>query len=609
MDHYDWQPSNEQLKILQQCPHTVVDALQRTLSITTGGYTFTDNTGTKTFRSFADLNRLSEERARRFLGWGLVRGDRVAMILSQPEDFVVTYLGALMAGLVAVPMFPPLSFGRLDAYMDGAVSILNTSGARLLVTDRQLSNVLWQVISRVKSLKDLFTVEKLDAQPRKEGPLPSVGREDIAFLQFTSGSTAAPKGVMVTHGSLVANCWAIADEGMQLRPGADRAVSWLPLYHDMGLIGFVITPLFRAISTLFLPTMSFVKRPNLWMQSLHEFKGTLSFAPNFAFALATKRATDADLAKWDLSCVRMIGSGAEPIHPQTIAEFYEKMEKAKLKAGIIVAAYGMAEATLAISFADRNTDLTVITLDADTFREQGKVVPAKDDAVALSFVCCGRIFSQHGIRIVGHEGQVLEEGFEGEIQVRGPSVAAGYWENPEATEAAFGDGWLKTGDLGFLKDGQVYITGRCKDLIILNGRNHHPQTIEWVVADVEGVRKGNVVAFSRPGQASEELVIACETKEEHAADLEEQIKHFVSDHLSLTVTDVVLLKIGQLPKTSSGKLQRRKTREQYLAGTLGDEGVRTLGSSGETLTVAKHVGRSLLGRVGHVASSLFGKGD
>jgi fatty-acyl-CoA synthase len=490
--------------------------------------------------------------------------------------------------------------------MDGAVSILNVSGVKLLITDKQLSSVLWQLISKVKSLKDIHTVEKLDLVPVFSGTLPTILPDDLAFLQFTSGSTAAPKGVRVTHGSLVANCWAIVDEGMNLVVGKDRAVSWLPLYHDMGLIGFVIAPLFRATPTFYIPTMSFVKRPNLWMQSMHDFRATASFGPNFAYALASKRAGEKELSTWDLSCVRILGCGAEPIHPQVMAEFAERMQKAGLPKTALMPAYGMAEATLAMSFAQLGTEIHSIAVDAERFREKGEVVEAEDDALALSFVSCGYLFKGHSIRVVNAEGEALPEGFEGELQFAGPSVAAGYWENKEATEATFGGGWLKTGDLGFVRNGEIFITGRCKDLIILNGKNHHPQTIEWAVAEVEGVRKGNVVAFSRPGKDSEELVVALETKEDFPADLADQITRAVADQLSLKVAAVVLLKLGQLPKTSSGKLQRRKTREQYLSGSLGNEGVRTFGATGETLTVARHVGRSLLGRVSHLASGVFG---
>ncbi|MES2640244.1 MAG: fatty acyl-AMP ligase [Myxococcota bacterium] len=603
---------------LSQAPATVVEALRRIRGVEKHGHTFLDNANKPTFFSYAALYRAAEVRAHALLGHGLNRGDRVAMVLSQPQDFVITFLGALLAGLVPVPMFPPLSFGKLDAYADSAVSILEVAGARLIVTDKALSSILWQVVPRVPTLRDLVLVEALDASKKGGGELPDITPDDLAFLQFTSGSTSAPKGVMVSHKSLVANCWAIATEGMGLELGSDVAISWLPLYHDMGLIGFVITPLFKATDVVYIPTLSFVKRPNVWLQTMHDYKGTLSFGPNFAFALATKRASDKDIASWDLSRVRLIGCGAEPINASVMIEFVERFAPCGLAPGVPMPAYGMAEATLAMSFAPVGADLPVLLLDAEAFRGEGKVVNPDDDALALSFVGCGKPFKGHRIGVIDPEGNLLGEDREGELVFAGPSLTDGYWKNEAATAEVYrpippADGtvddtvWLRTGDLGFVHGGNVFISGRSKDLIILNGRNHHPQSIEWAVAEIDGVRKGNVVAFSRPGKESEELVVVAETRADPPADLKETIATIVADRLSLKVTDVILLAAGQLPKTSSGKLQRRKTREQYLAGQLGGEGVRTLGATGEKLTVARHLARSLLGRATHAASKVFNR--
>ncbi len=590
-----------------QTPATVVDALRRVASLEDHGFTFMDGAGNETFCSFGELARIAEQKARAFMARGLRPGDRVALVLSQPRDFVTTFYGALAGGLVPVPMFPPLSFGRLDAYVDSAVRILSTAGARLIVADRALASVLWQVVPKVPSLDDLVAPDALTGGDPSVA-LPVIQSSDVAFLQFTSGSTSAPKGVRVTHGSLVANCQAIAAEGMGLRFGEDKAVSWLPLYHDMGLIGFVITPLFRAIDVLFIPTLSFVKRPNLWLQSMHRFQGTTSFGPNFAFALATRKATEAELSTWDLSRVRILGCGAEPIHSSVISSFIERFARCGLRPEAVMPAYGMAEATLAVTFGSSTEPVRVLDFDAEAFRETRRVEPRHEGGTVLTAVSCGRPFSGHTVVALGPDGERLGEGEEGEVWIEGPSLADGYWENPEATAAAFVDGGLRTGDLGFVFEGELYITGRLKDLIILNGRNHHPQTIEWAAAEADGVRKGNVVAFSRPGVSSEELVVVCETRESPPPDLAGTVARVVSEQLSLSVADVVLLKVGQLPKTSSGKLQRQKTREQYLSGELGGEGVRTLGTTGETLTVARHLGRSLLGRARHGMSRLLGGG-
>jgi fatty-acyl-CoA synthase len=593
----------------QHLPATIVEALQRCAQFDEHGYTFLDGALKPTRYSFKALWAASEARARLLMARGYQRGDRVAMVLASPEDFVITFYGCLIAGLVPVPMFPPLSFGKLDSWADSAVNIMQVAGASLLITDKQLSSVLWQVMPKVKTLRDLLTIDKIAEVAPSTDALPELTPEDLAFLQFTSGSTSAPKGVVVTQASLMANCHAIANSGMQLTRGRDVGVSWLPLYHDMGLIGFVITPLLAAIDIIFLPTMSFVKRPNLWMQVMHDYKATLSFGPNFAFALAGKRASEKELSTWDLSRVRVLGCGAEPINALVMTEFVETFARCGMTKDAIMPAYGMAEATLAMSFHEPATPLRVIAADADAFRATGTLEAPKDDHVALSFVSCGKAFREHALGVIDADGNLLPEGQEGELVFRGPSVTAGYYKNPEATAACFRDGWLRTGDLGFLLDGDVFITGRCKDLIILNGRNHHPQTIEWIVAEIDGVRRGNVVAFSRPGRESEELIVVCETKPDAPANLAETIQRAVSEQLSLKVTEVVTLKAGQLPKTSSGKLQRRKTREIFLSGDLSAQGDRTLGSSGETLTVARHVARGLFGRASHLASRVFGGGS
>ncbi len=573
-------------------PATVVEALRRLRGVTDVGHTYLDNAAKPTFFSFDALNEAAEQRGRRLLAQGLKKGDRVGMVLSQPRDFVISVLGCVYVGLVPVPMYPPLSFGKLDAWAEGALRILSDAEASLLLTDGQLQNVLWQVVPKVKSLRDLMTIEKLDAITPISGELPVVSPADLCFLQYTSGSTAAPKGVMVTHGNLMANSWAIAVDGMQLVPFAETAVSWLPLYHDMGLIGFVITPLVKGMAEVFIPTLLFVKRPNIWMQVMSDYKAQHTFGPNFAYALAVRKATEAELAKWDLSHSRVYGCGAEPIHLDTMLRFEATFERCGLKKGTIMPAYGMAEATLAMSFHPPGSQVFASALH--------------DDGPA--FVSCGKTFSEHEMGVMDEEGNLLGENVDGELVHRGPSVTPGYWKNPEATAACFlPSGWLRTGDLGFVRDGNVYITGRSKDLIILNGRNHHPTTIEWAAAEVDGVRKGNVVAFSVPGQDSEELVVVAETRPEPPAETAENITRAVAEQLSLKVSAVVLLAAGQLPKTSSGKLQRNKTRQQYLAGELGKQGDRTLGSSGEKLTVAKHVAKSIWGRATHTASKLINR--
>ncbi|MDX2008574.1 MAG: AMP-binding protein, partial [Myxococcaceae bacterium] len=448
----------------------LIAAIDESKGMTDKGYTFLDRDQKELFLSWDELRAEAMKRAAHLRKYGLKKGDRVAMVLPDGEDFVPTFLGAIWAGLVPVPLYPPLSLGKLDSYKDTLVAILNKAEPTYLITLSKMQQVLWAGLTHVKSLKGVITAEELKG-PAPEGVSQDpaqVSDDDLAFLQFTSGSTSMPKGVMVTHGNLVANAESIA-EAMELDHHGDVGVSWLPLYHDMGLIGFVITPLMRAVEIVFVPTLSFVKRPNVWMQTMHDYKATLSFGPNFAFALAGRRAGEKELATWDLSRVRLLGCGAEPINASVIEDFETALAPTGLRRGAVMAAYGMAEATLAMSFGERLKPLDVVAADAETFRATGTVVAPLADGVALNFVSCGKCFPDHEVGIVDNEGNFLEDGQEGEIVVKGPSVTKGYWQNPEATEAVYRDGWLRTGDLGFVRGGDVFITGRCKDLIILNG--------------------------------------------------------------------------------------------------------------------------------------------
>ncbi len=558
------------------------------------GFTFQDLSGRETHYAFAEIAERTDARGRALQELGLEKGDRIGLIVIEPEDFVLTFLAAVRVGVVPVPLYPPLALGALDAYMEKTSRILRASGARMLFASEKLQNVLWSLVGRVKSLERLVVIETLGQATGRAEPV-TVRPEDLCFLQYTSGSTADPKGVMVTHASLVANSKAIMGPGLQTSPERTIGVTWLPLYHDMGLIGFVVAPMLHSVRVVFIPTLRFLKRPNVWLDTIHRHRGTISFAPPFAFGLAARRATEAKLAEWDLSCVEALGCGAEPIPPQVMREFTELFHtRCKLPRNAILPAYGMAEATLAIALKPLDEEMRTQVVDAEAFKEEGVVrTPANDDAPTFEHVACGPAFPEHEITIQDETGRILPEGHEGEICVRGPSVTPGYFENPEATAETFRDGWLHTGDLGYLLDGQVYVTGRIKDLIIINGKNLHPQTIEWVAQEVDGVRKGNVVAFSIPGESSERLVIALETKASDREALAREVASRVKAELQLPVHEVVCLSSGALPKTSSGKLQRRRTRQQYLDGSLGREGTRTVGTSGGKVKLARHVARSL----------------
>ena len=561
------------------------------------GFVFQDSKGNETRYNFPDIQEETARRAAGLQALGLEKGDRVGLIVIEPEDFVLDFLAAVRVGVLPVPLYPPMSMGSLDAYIERTTLVLSTARAKVLVASEKLQNVLWSLVDRVPSLEKLVKAETLgtaEATP----VFPEIGPDDLAFLQYTSGSTSDPKGVMVTHASLIANVNGImGPNGLDMDPTVDKGCSWLPLYHDMGLIGFVIAPVVWGVDICFIPTMRFIRRPTVWLDAIHRHRSTTTFAPNFAYALVTRRCQNDDLSRWDLSCLKACGCGAEPIHPETMRAFTDLFsEGAKLPKNSILPAYGMAEATLAISLKNLEDTMRTVVIDAESFEDRGEVQPpASDDAPVLEHVCCGPAFPGHEVAAFDEDTR-LEDGREGELCVRGPSVTPGYFENPTATAASFRDGWLRTGDLGYLLDGEVVITGRLKDLIIVNGRNIHPQSIEWVAGEIDGVRKGNVVAFSRPGAHSEELIVALETRSSTPDQLAQLVKQAVQREMSLTISAVVALAPGSLPKTSSGKLQRRKTRQQFMQGVLGSSGNRTMGSNADKVTLARHVASSLWSR-------------
>jgi fatty-acyl-CoA synthase len=372
---------------------------------------------------------------------------------------------------------------------------------------------------------------------------------------------------MVTHRNLSVNSHAIMFDGLRSTP-ADKGVSWLPLYHDMGLIGFVIAPLYALVQVMFLPTMSFIRRPSLWLDAIHRFRGTITFAPNFAFALATRAIPDSQAAAWDLSSMRALGCGAEPIQAGVLRSFLARFAAQGLRPESILPSYGMAEATLAITFSDVTAKLSTDRIVPEAM-QSGKALPARDEA-GLELVSCGRPFPGHEVVIVGPGGLALPEREVGEIWVRGPSVTAGYFGDPEATEETFGGGWLKTGDLGYLAGGELFICGRVKDLIILNGKNYYPQDIERVASSVDGVRDGQCVAFSLlDAKGAEQAVIVAESRKTDSREaLAQSIIQTVRAETGVTIAQVHLIKRGTLPKTSSGKVRRREAKRRLVSGEL-----------------------------------------
>ncbi len=504
--------------------------------------------------TYGELIAEADRLARGMHRLGVRRGERVGLVLHRPQDFVPAFLGCVRAGFIAVPLYPPLTLGQLASWAETTGRMLATAGASLLLADPPIAYTLRSLRDEVPSLREVVSIAELP----ETGELTcgAVSAHDVVFLQFTSGSTSAPRGVRVTHGSLWANAHAIMMDGLRATPD-DRAVSWLPLYHDMGLIGFVMSPLVTRTPVTLISTLDFLKRPEVWVRTLSEDRGTISFAPNFGYALAARRTTSTE--GLDLSAVRVLGCGAEPIQPDTIHSFFERFSEVGLKPSAFLACYGMAETTLAVTFAGMEDELKVDHLESGLHRL----------AHRIPVVSCGRPLPRHQVSILSKDGELLPEGQIGEVFVQGPSVTDGYWDDEDATNRVFVDGGVKTGDLGYLSEGELYVTGRLKDTIIVRGRNFAPTPIEVAAGRVDGVRTGNVAAFSISGDLTEQIIVAAEYREGEPETIESDIVRAVQHDVGLTVSEVVLIKAGSLPKTTSGKLQRSATRDQYLDGTLG----------------------------------------
>jgi len=549
---------------------TIIEALERAAHIApTHGYTFCSESGDRFF-TFPEMAANAARYAAALKRCGLRRGDRVALVLPDTTEFVHCFLGCMHAGLVPVPMYPPLRAGQLGYYLDHARHILARAAASMLITTSQIRSVLGSLVDG--QLRSIVTVASLGADDRT-CEREQVSLSDPAFLQFTSGSTARPKGVQLTYGNLAAQSKCIRD-GIRLTE-EDTGLAWLPLYHDMGLIGFVLAPLYTLTSVVFVQPFQFLKQPAEWLRRMSKHRGTVSFSPNFGYGLCTSRVGTKELESLDLSAWRIAGCGAEPIQRNTLDAFAEKFAPAGFRKNAFVHAYGMAENTLGISFSPWGSEPGYGDFDYDAL-SIGKVAKdATDGAKSITLANCGRAFEGHEIAIFDGHGNPRGDRLAGQIAVRGPSVMEGYYRDPGATAAVMHGDWLLTGDQGFVIDGELFVCGRDKELIIVAGRNYHPADIEWIAAEVPRIRRGRVIAFGvtsvgDDGSSSERVVICAEskTRADERDALADAVKARVLDQLGLKVSEVVLLQRASLPRTSSGKLQRTKTRERYLAGEL-----------------------------------------
>jgi fatty-acyl-CoA synthase len=550
---------------------TLIAAMARIPDAPESGMRFLGFGAEDRYLTYRQIYAEAGRRAAHLTGLGLKKGDRLALMMVEAHEFVMSFLGGVLAGIIPTPISPPMTTKGNDNFLAAAARIIDDAGAKALLATESSRTFAEQVLARASGGARLLTTETAFAGDPPPFAPPRIDPSDVCFLQYTSGSTTSPRGVMVTHANLMANITAfLGPHGINGGPN-DVAVSWLPLYHDMGLIGFILGPLVYIGPAVILPTTSFARDPRVWLRAIDKYRGTITYAPNFAYAQVVKRLRDQDLESLDLSCWRVAGCGAEPIHAPTLLGFAERLAPAGFRAEAFMPSYGLAEATLAVSIYPHDTALRIDRIDAEALKRGSAHPVAENNGRASELVSCGFPLPAHQVAIVNEEGRALPEREVGEILVKGPSVAKGYFQNPEATTAAWQDGWLRTGDLGYLADGELFVCGRSKELIIIRGANYYPQDIELTVRDLPGVKRGNVAAFSVNEGGEERLVILAEAGREFSIAREEQalrraIATRIQEATGLEVHRVVLVPAGTLLRTTSGKLQRRKMKQLYEQG-------------------------------------------
>jgi len=516
------------------------------------------------------------ERARRVATGlqraGVERQQAVALMLPTSLEFFAAYYGILIAGGIPVPIYPPTRMSQIEDHLRRQAGILANCLAPLLITvpeAKLLARLLKGDAPRLRQILTVSELEETDGEPR---PI-SHGPRDIALLQYTSGSTGNPKGVILTHENLLANLRAMVRvAGVDSR---DIFVSWLPLYHDMGLIGAWLASLTFAMHLVLMSPSAFLSRPARWLWAIHRFRGTVSAAPNFAYEMCATKLGEGDLDGLDLSSWRWALNGAEPVSADTLARFANRFARYGLDPHSLAPVYGLAECTLDLAFPPSRRGALIDLVDREALTHTGRALRATPKGPqALKIVACGRALSGYSIRIVDGRGREIPERSEGRVQFRGPSATSGYYRNPEATAKLFDGEWLDSGDLGYLADGEIYLTGRAKDMIIRGGHNLYPYEIEEAVGGIAGIRKGCVAVFGvrdRAG-ATDRLVVLAETRETDPGTREElrrAINNVAVDLLGGPADEVVLAPPHTVLKTSSGKVRRAATREAYERGLVG----------------------------------------
>lgn len=548
--------------------NSLVDVLEYAAQGNTG-FNFYDGRGhLSEVLTYTDLRDQAKVLARKLLGLGCERGARVGIIAETVPMFHRFFFACQYAGLIPVALPAGIQLGAHGAYVSQVRRMLKSCGASIVVAPDTHVNFMAEAVQGLE-LRMSGKQEDFDALPEADTEFTPMGAEEPAYLQYTSGSTSFPRGVEISHQAVLNNVMETARYGLKVT-AEDRFVSWLPFYHDMGLVGFILLPLIGQLSVDYLSSRTFAMRPRLWLRILSDNGGTISSAPTFGYALCAKRLRPSDVESYDLSHWRAACVGAERINPEPLQEFAKILKPSGFDENSFVACYGMAECVLATSVAPLGKGLKVDVVDRDLMAATGEAKPSDGDMLSTSqYVDCGKLLPGFEFAIIDDDGNRLGGRQCGHIFLKGPSVMRGYFQDPESTaQALTEDGWLNTGDIGYGIDDHLVITSRSKDVIIIKGRNIWPYDLEVLAQQTSGVKLGGVAAFSVTGEDQEEqAVLVIETKEkcdQERQKISDEINRSIHEHFGINVL-IDLTPRGTLPRTSSGKLSRSQSKQDYRA--------------------------------------------
>ena len=519
--------------------------------------------------TYTELAIKAKENSFRMLGAGIVKGDRVALLAVTSPEFLIAFFACQYCGAIPVPLPPPMAFGRREAYIDQTSRQLSSSGAKMFLAPIEYLSLIGEI---TKNSVQVLAFDHIKSLPKIEGEV-LVKSSDLSYIQYSSGSTRSPKGVAITHKNVMSNCIGM-NAGVENKSG-ERAVSWLPFYHDLGLVGFMLGCLTSQTTVDYISPEDFAKRPLAWLKVIGLNKGTFSYSPSFGYELCSrvqqtsnKLSSEVDLSSW-----RVAGIGGEMIKPGVIKDFAKTFSTFGFEDKSFNASYGMAECVVGATFSKPGSGMKLDHISKKDMvdKKQAINISSSDDKNGRSFVVCGRIIDNHFIEIRDDNGKTLKERQVGNICLSGPSIMVGYFKDKKATDEIIQDSWLNTGDLGYLNKDGLVVVGRAKDLMIVNGRNYWPQDVEWAVERIGGMRSGDVAAFTLQDDEGGEIpTVLVEFKKSLKLDIDiflQTVRKSIQEKIGLKC-EVIFVTPRSLPKTTSGKLSRKKAKNDFINGII-----------------------------------------